>query len=148
MDEACPSGAAPPLPYPVPRATKREISSFIRANRICFRHAFGIPCVPSTNCTYNHKLIPEGYYTNLPWAGRSSRARETAPRPVAHTDTLAPSAESVNALAYLAGIQCYDDVESVGTLDTGTAQQEQPSIESYPYASGLDAGSLVTPGMN
>ena len=35
-DEACPSGTTPPLPYPAPTAIRREISSFIRANRICF----------------------------------------------------------------------------------------------------------------
>ena len=91
-DEAFPSGAASPLPYPAATATRREISSFIRTNRICFRHAFGIPCVPSTNCTYNYKLIPEGYYNNLPRAGRSRRAHKTTPRPEGHTDTLAPSA--------------------------------------------------------
>ena len=123
-DEACPSGAAPPPPYPAPIATRRDISSFIRASRVCFRYAFGIPCVPSTSCTYNHKLIPEGHYKNLPRAGRSSRAHETTPRPVGHTDILAPSAQSVNALAYLAGIQCDNDAESVGTPDTDTAQQE------------------------
>ena len=59
--------------YPAPTATGRVIS-FIRANRICFCHAFGIPCVPSTNRTYSHKLIPEGYYKNLPQGDRSSRA--------------------------------------------------------------------------
>ena len=97
---------------------------------------------------YNHKLISEGYYKNLPRAGRSRRALETTPRLVGHTDTLEPSAESVNALAYLAGIQCDDDVESVNTPDTDTAQQEQPFIESYPYASGLDAWPPAAPGMN
>ena len=104
--------------------------------------------MPSTNYTYNHKLILGGYYKNLPRAGRSSRHHETTPQPVGHTDTLAPSAEYVNALAYLAGIQCDDDVESVGTTDTDTAQQEQPSIESYPYASGLDAWPPSAPDMN
>ena len=144
-DEACPSGATPPLPYPAPTATRREISSFIRAKQICFRHAFGIPCVPPTNCTYNHKLVPEGYYKNLPRAGRSSRAHETTPQPVGHTDTFVPSAESVNALAYLAGTQCDDDFESVGTPDTDSAQQD---IESYPYASELDVWPPTAPGMN
>ena len=129
-DEACPSGTTPPLPYPAPTAIRREISSFIRANRICFRHAFGIPYVPSTNCSYNHKLFPEGYYKNLPRVSRSSRTYETTTRPIGHTDTLTPSAESVNTLAYLEGIQCDDDVESVGTPDTDTGQQEQPSNES------------------
>ena len=60
-DEAHPPGAAPPRPCPAPTATRREITSFIRANRICFRHAFGIPCVSSAKCPFNHNLIPEGY---------------------------------------------------------------------------------------
>ena len=58
-DEAHPSSAAPPRPCPVPTATRREITSFIRANRICFRHAFGMPCVSSAKCPYNHNIIPE-----------------------------------------------------------------------------------------
>ena len=58
-DEAHPSSAAPPRPCPAPTATRREITSFIRANRICFRHAFGMPSVSSAKCPYNHNIIPE-----------------------------------------------------------------------------------------
>ena len=123
-DEAHPPGAAPPRPCPAPTATRRGISSFRRANRICFRHAFGIPCVSSAKCPYNHNLIPDGYYKHLPRANKSVRGHESSPRPVGHTDTFAFSAEFVNALAYLAGLQCDDDDESVGTPDTDTAHQE------------------------
>ena len=147
-DEAHPPGAAPPRPCPAPTANRREISSFIRASRICFRHAFGIPCVSSTKCPYNHNLIPEGYYKHLPRVNKSVRAHESTSKPVGHTDTLAPSAESVNTLAYLAGLQCDDDDDSVGTPDTDTAHQEQPFIESYPYTSGSDVWPPTAPGMN
>ena len=147
-DEAHPPGAAPPWPCPAPTATRWEISAFIRTNRICFRHAFGIPCGSSTKCPYNHNLIPEGYYKHLPRVNNSVRAHEPTPRPVGHTGTLAPSAESVNALAYLPGLQCGDDDESVGTPDTDTSHQEQPFIEAYPYTSGLDVWSPTVPGMN
>ena len=147
-DEVHPPGAAPPRPCPAPAATRREISSFIRANRICFRHAFGIPCVSSAECPYNHSLIPKGYYKHLPRVNKSVRAHESTARPVGHTDNLAPSAESVNALpvAYLAGHQCDDDDGSVGTPDTDTAHQEQYFIESYPYTSGSDVWPPTAPG--
>ena len=147
-DEAHPSSAAPPRPCPAPTATRREITSFIRTNRICFRHAFGMPCVSSDKCPYNHNIIPEGYYKHLPRANKSVRSHESTPRPVGHTDTLALSAESVNALAYLAGLQCDDDDESVGTPDTDTAHHEQPFIESYPYTSGSDVWPPTAPGTN
>ena len=147
-DEAHPSSAAPPRPCPAPTATRREITSFIRVNRICFRHAFGMPCVSSAKCPYNHNIIPEGYYKHLPRANKSVRSHESTPRPVGHTDTLALSAESVNALAYLAGLQCDDDDESVGTPDTDTAHHEQPFIESYPYTSGSDVWPPTAPGTN
>ena len=64
------------------------------------------------------------------------------------SDTLVLSAESVNALAYLAGLQCDDDDESVGTPDTDTAHHEQPFIESYPYTSGSDVWPPTAPGTN
>ena len=35
-DEACPPGAAPPSPYPASSGNRREISSFIRANKMRF----------------------------------------------------------------------------------------------------------------
>ena len=147
-DETHPSSAAPPRPCPAPTATRREITSFIRVNRICFRHAFGMPCVSSAKCPYNHNIIPEGYYKHLPRANKSVRSHESTPRPVGHTDTLALSAESVNALAYLAGLQCDDDDESVGTPDTDTTHHEQPFIESYPYTSGSDVWPPTAPGTN
>ena len=87
-DEAHPSSAAPPRPCPAPTATRREITSFIRANRICFRHAFGMPCVSSAKCPYNHNIIPEGYYKHLPRANKSVRSHESTPRPVGHPRTL------------------------------------------------------------
>ena len=147
-DEAHLPSAAPSRPCPAPTATRREITSFIRVNRICFRHAFGIPSVSSAKCPYNHNLILEGYYKHLPRANKSVRNHESTPRPAGHTDTLALSAESVNALAYLAGLQCDDDDESVGTPDTDTAHDEQPFIESYPYTSGSDVWPPTAPDTN
>ena len=146
-DEAHPPGAAPPRPCPAPTDTRRKITSSIRVNRICFRHAFGIPCV-SAKYPYNHDLISEGYYKHLPRANKSVRGHESTPRPVGNTDSLALSAESVNALAYLAGLQCDDDDESVGTPDMDTAHQGQPAIESYPYTSGSDVWPPTAPGTN
>ena len=117
---------------PLPTASRETISNFIRQQRVCFRHAFGVPC---HGCKFSHEAIPAGLYRDAhlyaqrpkpTWGQPQQRVAQPAPDSRTQ-ELLSPDVldATLNALTYVFGGTPFDEEEQGNPTTTSAETAEE-----------------------